>query len=301
MEDEVLQDQEELVEVTLDEDGAAEKLDQAGGGAAAEDGAEGGKGTAAEGSQQTPAAQGEEERHRQAAARRAREEAERQRAHQAEIDAIYGKAFAGQGDPYHGGRPIRSKADYDAYIAARDADEKQKRMAQMKESGVDPELLQELIRDAVNTNPAVQQAGAAMQQANAAMAQAHQEKVQNTIEKELAAIRSVDPEIRTADDLHDRYPDTWEETLALCKQGVPLSKAFKTANFDALMKNRSAAARQAEKNSAASKAHLKPSKSNNQSTVTIPREVLEQFRLLLPGKSDAEYAAYWAKHHKEGV
>lgn len=240
-----------------------------------------------------------EERHRQAAARRAREDAERAAAHQAEIDAAYARAYAGQGDPYHGNRPIRSKADYDAYIKALHEDENRQRMEKMQESGVDPELLQQLIRDAVNQNPIVQQANAAVQQANAAMQQAHTEKVNRTIEQELSIIRSIDPEIKSADDLHDKCPDTWDRMLELCQKGVALSEAYKLTNFDALMQKRGAASRQAAMNASATKAHLKSTKNNNQATVTMPRDVLEEFRRINPGKTDAEYAAYWAKHHKE--
>lgn len=240
-----------------------------------------------------------EERHRQAAARRAREDAERAAAHQAEIDAAYARAYAGQGDPYHGNRPIRTKADYDAYIQALHEDENRQRMEQMKESGVDPDMLQQLIRDAVNQNPIVQQANAAVQQANAAMQQAHEQQVNRTIEQELSIIRSIDPEIKSADDLHDKYPDSWDRMLGLCQKGVSLSEAYKLTNFDALMQKRGAASRQAAMNASATKAHLKSTKNNNQATVTMPRDVLEEFRRINPGKTDAEYAAYWAKHHNK--
>ena len=240
-----------------------------------------------------------EERHRQAAARRAREDAERAAAHQAEIDAAYARAYAGQGDPYHGNRPIRTKADYDAYIQALHEDENRQRMEQMKESGVDPDMLQQLIRDAVNQNPIVQQASAAVQQANAAMQQAHTQQVKANIEQELGIIRSIDPEIKSADDLHDKCPDTWDRMLELCRKGVSLSEAYKLTNFDALMQKRGAASRQAAMNASATKAHLKSTKNNNQATVTMPRDVLEEFRRINPGKTDAEYAAYWAKHHNK--
>ena len=240
-----------------------------------------------------------EERHRQAAARRAREDAERAAAHQAEIDAAYARAYAGQGDPYHGNRPIRTKADYDAYIQALQEDENRQRMEQMKESGVDPDMLQQLIRDAVNQNPIVQQASAAVQQANAAMQQAHTQQVKANIEQELSIIRGIDPEIKSADDLHDKCQDTWDRMLELCRKGVSLSEAYKLTNFDALMQKRGAASRQAAMNASATKAHLKSTKNNNQATVTMPRDVLEEFRRINPGKTDAEYAAYWAKHHNK--
>ena len=240
-----------------------------------------------------------EERHRQAAARRAREDAERAAAHQEEIDAAYARAYAGQGDPYHGNRPIRTKADYDAYIQALHEDENRQRMEQMKESGVDPDMLQQLIRDSVNQNPIVQQASAAVQQANAAMQQAHTQQVKANIEQELGIIRSIDPEIKSADDLHDKCPDTWDRMLELCRKGVSLSEAYKLTNFDALMQKRGAASRQAAMNASATKAHLKSTKNNNQATVTMPRDVLEEFRRINPGKTDAEYAAYWAKHHNK--
>ena len=246
-----------------------------------------------------PSEMDEEMRRRQAYGRRAREEAERAAAHQAEIDAAYARAYAGQGDPYHGNRPIRTKADYDAYIQALQEDENRQRMEQMKESGVDPDMLQQLIRDAVNQNPIVQQANAAVQQANAAMQQAHEQQVRGAIEQELSIIRGIDPEIKSADDLHDKCPDTWDRMLELCRKGVSLSEAYKLTNFDALMQKRGAASRQAAMNASATKAHLKSTKNNNQATVTMPRDVLEEFRRINPGKTDAEYAAYWAKHHNK--
>lgn len=245
-----------------------------------------------------PGTMSPEERHRQAAQRRAREDAERARAHQAAVDAAYARACAGQTDPYHGHRPILTESDYQAYMTALHEDQERQELEQLKESGLNPETLKQMIQRAVQENPAVRQADAAVQQANAAMQQMREAQIGNTIERELAAIRNFDPDIRTAENLRDKYPEGWDRTLELCQKGVSLSEAFKLANFDTILKSRGAAIRQGERNMKDSKAHLKRTKNNNQSTVTMPRAVLDEFRRINPGKTDAEYAAYWAKQHK---
>lgn len=304
MEEELLkEDNEDMIAIPLgDEPGGAEEEP----GAAGEEGAEGAPEDQGEEEPGEDGAEGQggremtpEERHRQAAARRAREDAARAAAHQAEIDAVYAKAYAGQLDPYHGHKPIRTEQDYLAYIDARRKEEQRQNMEAMKDHGVDPELLQQLIDDAVKENPAVKQAGAAVQQANAAMEAAKAEQTARQVEQEMAVIRTLDPTIKTADDLHEKYPDSWDRTLELCRKGVSLSEAFKIANFDALLKSKGAAIRQGEKNLRDSKAHLKNTKNSNQSTVTMPRAVLEEFRHINPGKSDAEYAAFYLRQHKD--
>lgn len=303
MDPEIIDEEEEMVTVGLGEEGgeepgaAEEELpeeDEPGedAGAAEEEPPE------EEEPGEEPGAMSREERHRQAAARRAREEAQRAAAHQAEIDAAYARAYAGQTDPYHGHKPIRTEADYRAYIQARDEEQERQNLERMRESGVDPQLLEQLISRAVQENPMVKQAGVAVQQAQKAMARAQDEEAARRVEQELTAIRGLDPSIRTADDLHDKYPDGWERTLELCKKGVSLSEAFKVANFDALMKNRGAAIRQEARNLKDSKAHLKSTRNSNQGTVTMPRAVLDEFRRINPGHTDAEYAAYWRKIHK---
>lgn len=308
MEEELLEENsEDMIAIPLgDEPGGAEEEP-----GAAEEGAEGGAEDQGEEEPGEDGAEGQggeemsmEKRHRQAFGRRAREEAAREEAaraaaHQAEIDAVYAKAYAGQLDPYHGHKPIRTEQDYLAYIDARRKEEQRQSMEAMKDHGVDPELLQQLIDDAVKENPAVKQAGAAVQQANAAMEAAKAEQTARQVEQEMAVIRTLDPTIKTADDLHEKYPDSWDRTLELCRKGVSLSEAFKIANFDALLKSKGAAIRQGEKNLRDSKAHLKNTKNSNQSTVTMPRAVLEEFRRINPGKSDAEYAAFYLRQHKD--
>lgn len=301
MEEEILQGDQDTVEVELSGGEEAAQGEEGGSPAGVADapGEEGAPEDAEPHAAENPPQGMQEEQRRQFLAQQAREQAERARAHQAEIDAAYERAYAGQGDPYHNGRPIRSQADYEAYIAARNEDERRQRMAQMQESGVDADLLQELIRDAVDANPLVRQAGQVVQQAGAAMEQAERERVRGTIESELQRIGAIDASVKTADDLRERYPDTWDHTLELCRRGVPLSEAFKVANFDTLMARRGAAGRQEALNASASKAHLKSARSNGQGVVTMPRDVLEEFRRINPGHSDAEYAQYWARNHKE--
>ena len=252
--------------------------------------------------------QSAQERHRQAAARRARENAARQAAEQARIDAIYANAYEGQTNPYTG-KPIRTESDFKAYQQARDAEEHQMKLNRLKESGVDGELLTQMIQEAVNSNPAVQEATAATQQARTMMQKAQEREQMAMISNEMKIIGSIDPTVQGAvkgknldealDTLRDLYPDTWEKTLEYHAKGIALSDAFQLANRKALMKNSFSAGKQAAINAAAGVSHLKSMKNNNKTAVSMPREVLEQFRKINPGHTDAEYARFWAAQHKE--
>ena len=138
MDPEIIDEEEEMVTVDLGEEGEPGEEP----GSAEEEPEEGEPG-------EEPGAMSREERHRQAAARRAREDAQRAAAHQAEIDAAYARAYAGQTDPYHGHKPIRTEADYRAYIQARDEEQERQNLERMREGGVDPQLLEQLISRAV--------------------------------------------------------------------------------------------------------------------------------------------------------
>ena len=112
MEEEILQGDQDTVEVELagSEETAPGEEGGSPAGVADAPGEEGAPEDAGPHAAENPPQGVQEEQQRQFFAQRAREQAERARAHQAEIDAAYERAYAGQGDPYHNGRPIRSSA-----------------------------------------------------------------------------------------------------------------------------------------------------------------------------------------------
>ncbi len=309
LEEEMNTPQEDMVTVDLDEDTSGTEMETAAGGDdGTDEGAEESGSGEPEDAQRQQQAQDAEELHRQAVARRAREEAQRAAAHRIEMDAVYAKAYEGVVNPYTN-QPIRNEADYKEYMLAKKREAQEMQLSKLEESGVDKNLISQLVQQAVAENPAVQQAAGAVEQANVVMQQAKEKQQRAELAQEMQMIGSLDQKAaavidhndleKSMDALRDLYPDTWEKTLKYHAAGIPFAEAFQAANLQTLMQDRSAAGKQAAMNAAASKAHLKGMKTNNKTAVTMPREVLEQFRRINPGHTDAEYARFWAAEHKE--
>lgn len=239
-----------------------------------------------------------EERRAQAAARKARERAEAQRleqahaaAEQAKVDQIYAKAYEGQISPYTN-KPIVSEADYKAYKASY---EKEKRDQELEKSGISEDTLNAIVEQ----HPAIQQAKRAAQAAEAEQTRAREAEADAYFKNEFTSISALDADVKDLESFKTKYPEQFESTINDFKHGIALSKAFKANCFDALTQRRAAAAKQAAINNAAGKAHLITTNVDGGQAVHIPRETLERYREVLPGKTDAEYAKHYASHHKE--
>ena len=251
-----------------------------------------------EGQQAINAKQEAARRHYFAAQRRQQEEAQRKAAHDAEIDAIYAKAYEGQLNPYTG-LPIRGKKDYEEYQRAYREDMEQQQRQKMQESGVNPFTIESMIAKAIKENPVVQQAEEVVAHAEMMEQQARQTQRTAMINSGLQEIAAMDPRVKNAEDLKNLYADTWDEMLGYVRAGIPLAKAWRAANMDTLMQQGRNAGRQAALNAMGTKSHMRSMQSQGKQTVTMPREVMEQYRQIVPGHTDAEYARHWAKNHKE--
>lgn len=291
MEEEMQQEQEELVEIPLDEpeEPAQEPEPRANEPDEPEEPAQ---------EPEEPAETEAEKRHRFAAARRAREDAEREAAHQAEIDAIYRRAYEGQVNPYTG-QPIMGRKDYEAYQRAYQEDAARQQRQKLQEGGMDPAALENMIQQAVASNPVVQQANQVVARAQAMEQQAMATQRDNLLRQGLQEIAAEDPRIKTSEDLQKYYPAGWQDMLQYMRAGVPLAKAWRAANMETLMQQRSAAGRQAAMNDMGTKSHLRTMHGGGADTVSMPRAVLEMYRAINPGHTDAEYARHWAKNHKK--
>lgn len=301
MEEEIMQEeQQEMVEISLEEEikpGGGEETPPEG----REEEPGGGEETPPEDPEQRRKTAEEEEaarRHYFAAQRRQQEEAQRRAAHEAEIDAIYANAFKGQVNPYNG-RPIMGRRDYEEYQRAYREDEERQQRQKMQESGVDPAALEGMIAKAVQENPIVKQANDVVAQAQRMEQQARKTQRDTLIKNGLAEIAAVDPRVKNAEDLKSLYGETWDEMLGYMRAGVPMAKAWRAANMDTLMQQGRNAGRQAALNAMNTKSHMRSMQSQGKTAVSMPREVLEQYRKIVPGHSDAEYARHWAKNHKK--
>ena len=237
--------------------------------------------TAAEGENEqahaepAPAEQTPEQNAAFAAARR-RAEAQAAVRSQAEQDALVERIYRGQNNPYTG-KPIRSVRDLNEY-------EQQYQADQMRQAGIDPGVLNQMIEQ----NPVVQQA----RQMTAKM---QQEEGQRYIEGQVAEISKVDPSIKSFADL--TKAETFPQFDAMVRRGYSLVDAYKIVNFDRLTGQRAAAAKQQALNSVNGKNHLNPTKgAGNGEDVVVPEETMEMYRSAFPNWTKQQIIEDYKKH-----
>lgn len=224
-----------------------------------------------------------------AAARRKAEQqrdeaiAEARRQAQQEIDAV----IAGMGlvNPYNN-QPIKTKAEYDAYKADHD---KQQRQTVARKAGMSEEEFDRFLQEL----PEVRKAKQAEEQAKEAQAQ-------QRIQTEIAEISRLDPNIKSLADLTqmEDYPKFYQ----MVERGMTLSEAFKILHFDSIRKNDrerdTAVQRQAAIN-AAGKGHLTGSKARGAGSEPISQSVKAGYRKFMPKATDAAIAEHHRRFQKE--
>lgn len=261
------------------------------GGAEGADAEDTGDAGTAETSTQSP-----EDNARFAAARR-KAEAERDAAIErakADAKAETDKAVAGilktmgLKDPYSG-EPIDTREKFDEY-AKRHAEERRAQL--LRRSGMSETEFGEF----VSGLPEVKAANEARQQAEEAEEQARRAQAKARVDEQLREIEKLDPSVKSLKDLagHPNYEAVYEKV----KQGYTLSDAFKLANWDSLQRSAQAAAQQAARN-AGSKAHMASHSSRGAGAVTVPPDIMAEYRQLNPGMTDAEITAHYNKYLKK--
>lgn len=184
-------------------------------------------------------------------------------------DAEYARRFGNLVNPKTG-EPIRSERDY---LAALDAQEELKAKEQLKQSGVDPNLLDSFIAN----NPAVRQA-------QAVMAQAQQQATINQINADVAELGRIDPSIVS---LETVPPDVIRLSM---ERQMSLVDAYKIVNFGQVNSSQQAAIQQAAINQAKGKSHLNPVNgvAVQDNSVDIPQSELARWKAYFPEKSAEE-------------
>lgn len=184
-------------------------------------------------------------------------------------DAEYARRFGNLVNPKTG-EPIRSERDY---LAALDAQEELKAKEQLKQSGVDPNLLDSFIAN----NPAVRQA-------QAVMAQAQQQATINQINADVAELGRIDPSIVS---LETVPPDVIRLSM---ERQMSLVDAYKIVNFGQVNSSQQAAIQQAAINQAKGKSHLNPVNgvAVQDNSVDIPQSEIARWKAYFPEKSAEE-------------
>ena len=216
--------------------------------------------------------------------------AEAKKQAQEEADRYIDEAFKKSGltNPYTK-QPITSKAEYDEYMQKF---EEEKRNRILKKAGVSEEEL----RDIINSSPEVKEARTKSEQAEAELQKFRSERAKIDIDKCVKEISELDPTIKSISDIAalPNYPDIYGRV----QRGMTLTEAFKLANFDALSNKAAAASRQAAMNAAASKAHMTGTTSRGSGAVSVPADVMAEYRAFMPDASAAEIQKHYNKYLK---
>ena len=191
------------------------------------------------------------------------------RVKQSKIDAEYARRFGHLRNP-ETGLPIQTQEDY---LAAIDAQEKQIAENQLKQSGVDPSIINQMIAN----NPAIRQA-------QELIAQAHHNEVMNQINNDVAMISQMDPSIKT---LGDVPPEVIQLSMST---NMSIVNAYKVINYGKVSSAKQEAIQQAAINQAKGKQHMTPMNgiSTPETGVDIPDSELAMWKETFPDKSMAD-------------
>lgn len=266
----------EEAEETGEEDGKDESPEDTGAGK---------QGQSAEENSKYAAARRKAEAERDLAVQKAREET------RAEMQAELSETIKALGmvNPYTK-QPIVDKAGLDEY-KQRFEIERQARFA--KKAGMSDDEFKAFVEDL----PEVREARAKAQQAEEAQKAVRAEQAKAEIERQIGEIRELDPTINSLEDLpkmenYDRFYD-------LVKRGNTLTDAYRLANFEKLTSRQTERAKAAALNQVASKSHLDRTTTRGAGAVTVPADVIAEYRAFNPDATDAEIRAHWAKYSKK--
>ena len=179
--------------------------------------------------------------------------------------------------------PITGQAIHtvDEYLEALDAQERMNAEQKLRDSGVDPQFLEE----AISRNPVVMQAQQVMERQK-------QEEMDRQIANDIKEIGKLNPAIKNIGDLSkDESFIAVYERWQRSNFTESLYDIYRLVNFDKLTTQRADAAKQAAINQARGKSHMEQSgngTSTSENEVDIPQSEIATWREYYPGLSDAE-------------
>ena len=198
-------------------------------------------------------------------------------------------------DPY-AGKVVSNLDDLESYHSHLSGEKEKEIMDELKEYGFDEGRIKEIVDTLVAARPEVRQAGEAMERLNKLEEKAQQEHLNNIFESELEKIREIDPTIRNAEDL---FASENEAAMTeLIKKNYSISDAYFIANREKLMERAASAGAQQTRNNAANKGHLNANSPHGTGGITVPEDVMSEFRLINPNASDDEIRAFYQRDLK---
>lgn len=212
----------------------------------------------------------------------------------------------GKLDPYTN-RAIQTQADYDAYLLAFRQEQaqlaQQERQQALEKVGLDQNVFNAMVQEAIAKDPMVQEARQAAQLAQAREAQAQRQAAMDWYGKQIQEINALDAgaDIKDIDDLAKRDPQAFRVMLGAVQGGMSLVQAYQAIHASRLIQAAAQAAEQRARNQAGSKSHLTPlgGKGGAAEDVSVPADVAETYRELNPGITEAEIRKMYADYLKE--
>ena len=198
-------------------------------------------------------------------------------------------------DPY-AGKVVSNLDDLESYHSHLSGEKEKEIVDELMEYGFDEGRIKEIVDTLVAARPEVRQAGEAMERLNKLEEKAQQEHLNNIFESELEKIREIDPTIRTAEDLFASENEA--AMTALIKKNYSISDAYFIANREKLMERAASAGAQQTRNNAANKGHLNSSSPHGTGGITVPEDVMSEFRLINPNASDDEIRGFYQRDLK---
>lgn len=230
------------------------------------------------------AARRKAEQERDAAVQKAKDDAK------AELEGVI--QSLGLKDPYTK-KPITTREEFQAY---RQQFEIEKKAAFLKKSGMSEEEFQKF----VNELPEVKEAAAKKKEAEESAQSAREAQAKIEVDNQIAEIAKDDPSITSIAELAEamRKAGKYDEFYGKVKKGYSLTDAYRLATMDTRAEKNISQTKQAALNAANSKNHLDRTTTRGAGAVTVPAEIMEQYRAFNPGISDAEIQAHYTKYKK---
>ena len=189
------------------------------------------------------------------------------------------------------GKPITSRAEFDAY--------QQKQIEQSnREYAERLGISEEEISTLIEKHPAVRKARIAEEQAKAARLENEKIEKKRNLEEQILKISALDNSITNPEQLmaHESYPQIKKYVT---ENKLPLFEAFRLANADRLTDAKLQSAKQSAINGILSKSHLTSTHTGTSgNTSVVPDAVKAQYKMMIPGISDADIAKNYSEYLK---
>lgn len=211
----------------------------------------------------------------------------------AEIRAQYDNMIASSGllNPYTKS-PVKSVDDFKGWQEAYSKEQSAYLKEKLEEAGMDEEEIDQLI----SSHPAVREAQQLKMQLEQHEKEVQEQRYRGIIEESLKQIQEYDPSIKSIKDLAES--EHGKEIEEKIKQGYSISDAWKLANLDMIVQRQAKAAKIETTKNIASKEHLEKSGQRGQNQITVPQDVVNEYRKFNPKATIEQIQKHYAKDVK---